>query len=93
MIIENEEMMEDIECGSGDWEIEEEGDWTQDCKYQNQTNIVKHVPTGKFYSYSIYRSGSPFSDWHYGHEDGDYPELTEVVKAERTVVETYWKAV
>lgn len=93
MIIKDKEMMEDVVCGTGEWEIEDVGDWTQDGKYQNKTNIVKHIPTGKFYSYSIYRSGSPFSDWHYGHEDGDYPELTEVVKAERTVVETYWKAV
>lgn len=93
MKIENAEMMECIEEGAEDWEIVEEGEWTQDYKYQHQTNIVKHIPTGKFYEYSISRSGSPFTDWEYSHSYGDYPDLIEVEKKERVITETYWAVV
>ena len=92
MKIENEEMWEAIEYGNGDWEIVVDGDWIQDVKYQNRENVVLHKPTGKHYCYSYYRSGSPFSDWYYSTED-EYPELFEVVKKTRTIVEQYWGGV
>ena len=87
------EMMEEIEEGCGDWEVVEEGEWTQDYKYQHKESVVKHVPTGKYYQYEISRSGSPFTDWYYSYEDGDFPDLTEVEKKERVIAETYWSVV
>ena len=65
----------------------------QDHKYQHKESVVKHVPTGKYYSYGISRSGSPFTDWYYSYEDGDFPDLTEVEKKERVITETYWSVV
>ena len=91
--VTDSEMMEDIEGGDGDWEIVEEGEWTQDYKYQHKESVVKHVPTGKCYHYEISRSGSPFTDWYYSHEDGDFPDLVEVEKKERVTTETYWSVV
>lgn len=87
------EMMEEVECGGGDWEVVENGEWTQDHKYQHKESVVKHVPTGKFYHYEISRSGSPFTDWCYSYEDGDYPDLVEVEKKERVITESYWSTV
>lgn len=87
------EMMEEVEYGGGDWEVVEDGEWTQDHKYQHKESVVKHVPTGKFYHYEISRSGSPFTDWYYSYEDGDYPDLVEVEKKERVITESYWSAV
>lgn len=94
MQITDREMLEEIEDGSGDWEVIEDGDWVQDYKYQIRTSVVLHVPTGKYYQYEMSRSGSPFTDWYYSYEDGgELPELFEVVKATRTITEEYWKGV
>ena len=87
------EMMEEVKYGGDDWELVEDGEWTQDYKYQHKESVVKHVPTGKFYHYEISRSGSPFTDWYYSYEDGDYPDLVEVEKKERVITETYWSVV
>ena len=92
MKIENRDMLNEIRYGSDYWEIVEEGDWTQDYKYQIQENVVKHIPTGKFYQYEISRSGSPFTDWYYSYED-ELPELYEVEKKSRTIVQEYWGVV
>lgn len=86
-------VLEEIKYGSDTWEVVEEGDWTQDCKYQHKESIVKHIPTRKFYRYEVSRSGSPFTDWCYSYECGELPVLYEVVQEERTIVQKYWKAV
>ena len=91
--IKDSEMMEEIEYGSETWEVVEEGEWTQDHKYQHKKSIVKHIPTWKFYQYELSRSGSPFTDWSYSYEYGDYPTLGEVVQEERNIVQRYWDAV
>ena len=91
--ITDSEMMEEVEYGGDDWELVEDGEWSQDHKYQHKESVVKHVPTGKFYHYEISRSGSPFTDWYYSYEDGDYPDLVEVEKKERVITETYWSVV
>ena len=91
--ITDSEMMEDIECGSDVWEVVEDGVWTQDHKYQYKESVVKHIPTGKFYLYGVSRSGSPFTDWYYSYEYGDYPDLCEVTQEGRTIVQQYWKVV
>lgn len=90
IFIENKDQLNDILYGDGDWSVVEEGDWTQDYKYQHQTNIVKHLPTGDHYRYEISRSGSPFTDWYYSYEDGDYPHLFKVELKERTIVVKEW---
>lgn len=79
---------EDLE----DYEIVEEGDWEVDYKWQHCENIVKHFPTGKFYSYTVSRSGSPYSDYYYSYEDGGV-ELTEVRLVEKVVTTKEWVAV
>ena len=91
--VTDSEEMKEIEEGCGNWEVVEEGEWTQDHKYQHKESVVKHVPTGKCYHYEISRSGSPFTDWYYSHEDGDFPDLVEVEKKERVITETYWSVV
>ena len=91
--ITDSEMMDEIKYGSDIWEVIDEGVWTQDSKYQHKDSLVKHTPTGKFYTYCVSRSGSPFTDWCYSYEYGDYPILYEVVKEERTIVQKFWKAV
>lgn len=72
------------------WVLVEEGDWVQDGKYQEQTNIVKDSLTGKFYRYSISRSGSPFTDWYYPHQDESKHYLEEVTQQTRTITVTEW---
>lgn len=72
------------------WVMVEEGDWIQDGKYQNQTCIVQDSRTGRHYSFDIRRSGSPFSDWYYPHEDEEEFWLTEVVSQTRTIIVTEW---
>ena len=91
--ITDSDMMEEIEYGSETWEVVEEGEWTQDYKYQHKESVVKHIPSGKFYKYEVSRSGSPFSDWYYSYEDGGFPSLCEVFQEERTIIQKYWKAV
>ena len=72
-----------------DYEIVEEGDWEVDYKWQHCENIVQHIPTGKFYSYIVSRSGSPYSDYYYSYEDGGV-ELTEVQQVEKVVTTKEW---
>lgn len=93
MKIENQAMWEDIQDGAGDWEIVDDGHWEQEHKMQFKTSVVKHIPTGNHYQYTDARSGSPFTDWHYESEGGNYPDLEQVERKERTIVEVYWEAV
>ena len=91
--ITDSEMMDEIKYGSDIWEVIDEGVWTQDSKYQHKDSLVKHTPTGKFYKYHVSRSGSPFTNWQYSYEYGDYPTMYEVVQEERNIVQKHWKAV
>lgn len=69
--------------------LHEEGDWDVDSKYQFMTNIYFQESTGKYFSVTISRSGSPFTDWHYSFEDsGD--ELVEVKLVEEVKVIKTW---
>ena len=60
----------------------EEGDFSQDGKYQTAKLIF--TDGEKYYSGFISRSGSPFTDWHY--DDYGDADVTEVEKREITVV-------
>ena len=74
------------EEGGEDFEEVESSDWEVDCKWQYCEVIVKQISTGKFYSYPLSRSGSPYSDYYYSYEDAGVT-LTEVQKVKK-VIET-----
>lgn len=70
------------------YEVIEEGEWTQDNKYQHREIIFKYQ--GKYYSLTESRSGSPFTDWYYDSDDwDDEVEAPEVVPVQ--VKSTVWK--
>lgn len=72
--------------------LHEEGDWDVDSKYQFMTNIYFQESTGKYFSVTISRSGSPFTDWYYSFEDsGD--DLVEVKLVEKMTVVKSWEVV
>jgi len=75
-----------------DFETVSEGDWTQEHKYQYRDIVVKHLPTNKFFSFYIHRSGSYHTDWYYSYDD-EGAELTEVHKVSRTVTVEEWEPV
>lgn len=72
------------------WVMVQEGEWVQDGKDQQQTCIVQDSLSGKYYSFNVRRSGSPFTSWYYPHEDKDKFNLTEVSQQTRTVTITEW---
>lgn len=72
-------------------DLYEEGDWDVDNKWQHITNIYSSQD-GKFYSLTISRSGSPFTDWYYSYED-EGAELVEVKEFEEVTVVKTWEAV
>lgn len=65
----------------------EEGEFEQDGKYQNAEIIF--TDGERFYGAYVYRSGSPFTDWHY--EDYGDADVCQVEKKEITV--TKWVAI
>lgn len=75
-----------------DLTLHSEGDWDVDYKYQHITNIYFQESTGKYFSLSISRSGSPFTDWHYSFEDSG-ETLVEVELVEKVTVVKSWKEV
>ena len=80
--------------GGCNWIKIVDGGWRYDGKWELQTSIVQNVETGKFYEYSLIRSGSYYSDYYYVHQEYDNGvNLREVVKKERVITETYWECV
>ena len=75
-----------------DFEQVESSDWEVDYKWQHCEVIVKQLSTGKFFSYPLSRSGSPYSDYYYSYEDGGV-ELTEVELVEKQVITKTWEPV
>ena len=75
-----------------DFEQVESSDWEVDYKWQYCEVIVKQLSTGKFFSYPLSRSGSPYSDYYYSYEDGGV-ELTEVQKVKKVIETEEWVAV
>lgn len=71
------------------WEVEDEGDFCQDHKYQQATNIIKHVESGRFFEVSCSRSGSYHTDWYYTYDD----EPFEVKKVIKVIKQETWEAV
>ena len=55
-------------------------------KYQYQENILKETATGVFYTFSLSKSGSYFTDFTYNFEWlEDEVELTQVVKTTKVI--------
>lgn len=66
-------------CDMHGWDYADEGDWTQDCKYQQCTNIIQHLASGRCFEVSASRSGSYHTDWHYNFD-------SEPAEVQKTVV-------
>ena len=62
------------------------GDWVSDGKYECSTTIFKYED--RFYSLSVGRTGSPFTDWDYDWEWQDNFTCREVKEVK--VVTTKW---
>lgn len=75
-----------------DFELIEDGDWISEGKYEYCTQVVKHLPSGKHYTYSLGRSGSYYSDYYYDYEDF-VPDIIEVKQVTKTVTVTQWEVV
>lgn len=65
------------------WELVDEDDWTQDHKYQHSSRVVKHIESGRCFSFNASRSGSYHSDWYYSWDD-----MVEVKAVTREVTQT-----
>lgn len=65
------------------WSVVEEGDWTDGGKFETKEDIIKHVPSGKLFEASFYRTGD--------HWQGYETELSSVheVEAYEAVVIKY----
>lgn len=42
---------------SSDFEVFEDGDWTDEGKTEGKVDVIKHLPSGKFYEAFFTRSG------------------------------------
>lgn len=72
------------------FEIIEEGDWTQNNRFQLKDWIFEYK--GKFYRLTESRSGSPFMDWYY--DSDDWPKEVEVPEVKPVeVITTQWRLV
>lgn len=75
-----------------DFEQVESSDWKVSYKWQHCEVIVKQISTGKFFSYPLSRSGSPYSGYYYSDEDGGVT-LTEVQKVKKIIETEEWVVV
>lgn len=66
---------------SDEWEILEDGDWTDNHKSESKEDIVKHLPSGKIFQVALGRNG----DYWQGYETEFY-DAVEVEPYETTVV-------
>lgn len=83
----SEELQEGFEDCSfeeeDDFIVVEEGEWSVSGKYEYCTNIFQRKSDGKYFAQDLSRSGSYFSDYHYGDPEDLYEvEQKEVVKIE-----------
>lgn len=92
-VINDEDFQECLygDCDGYNFELVEEGEWTQDYKYQHRNIILRRISDGTFWMHSEARTGSPFTDWHYQNSGSEYIELVQV---ERVEIKTHeWKVV
>ncbi|HEY5631203.1 MAG TPA: hypothetical protein VIR31_03680 [Nitrososphaeraceae archaeon] len=65
----------------------EDGEWTQDYKYQHKATVVKD-DEGNHFMLSNNRSGSPFTDWEYGQ-----PSIYQVVPKVKVISTVVWEQI
>lgn len=92
LVLSKDEVKQIVYEGHPTYEVVEEGDWTQDHKYQYCTIIFKDTTTDKHYEMGISRSGSYHTDWYYSWEDSG-EEAVEVKKVTKTITVESWEAV
>lgn len=63
------------------WDVVEEGDWTDGGKFETKEDIIKHLPSGKLFEASFYRTGD-----HWQGYETELSSVTEVEPYEATVV-------
>ena len=73
-----------------DYELVDGDDWDDWGNYQYCCPVVRHVESGKFFTFIVQRSGSHFSDYDYDFPDA---KLTEVHKVKKVVETEEWEAV
>lgn len=79
----------------------QEDDWVKICdlpvedqgKYQYEQSIFLHLPTGKFYGFFATRSGSYFSEYHYGYEEDSDGKVELLEVKPKKVVTIRWEVV
>lgn len=72
------------------FKLVEKGEWVDEGKYQHCETIFEK--DGKFWRFSVDRSGSYFSDYYYGFNEAKVGEKAyEVEKVE--IVQTIWQDV
>ena len=81
---------ETLEIEGVTYTIVEEGEW-DGAGEKYQTLDVVFTNGERFYSGTITKSGSYFSDWEYN--DWGNADITEVTKVTRTIEVTRWEAI
>lgn len=69
-----------------DWKVIEDGEWYDSHKSESKADIIQHIPTGKFFRASFYRTG----DYWQGYETefagaGEVEPYEKVITAYRDV--------
>lgn len=70
-----------------DFKTVQEGEWTQEYKYQICDVVVEQISTGKCYEFGVSRTGSYHTDWEYNFWE---TELLEVEFKTETIVVSRW---
>ena len=79
--------IDDIVGPNQEYKIIEIDDWFDDGKYSHRYIIFSYK--NKLYQLDMTRSGSYFTDYYYDYE----LDCKEVIKVERTIVQTYYEFV
>lgn len=64
-----------------EWDVIESGDWTDCHKAESKDDIIKHLPTGRFFGASFYRTGD-----HWQGYETEFLGAVEVEPYEAVVV-------
>lgn len=64
-----------------EWDVIESGDWTDCHKAESKEDIIKHLPTGRFFEVSFYRTGD-----HWQGYETEFSGAEEVEPYEAVVV-------
>lgn len=71
------------------YELIEEGDWSDEGKFQSQEVVFKDILTGKHYAFGVTRSGSYFTSYEFEVWD----TAVEVQKITKTITVERWEII